>query len=62
MESRKVVLMNLFAEQQRRHSHREPTYGQGHGRGKKGCHERREQHGSIYTNTYKIDSQWKFAV
>ena len=31
MESRKMVLMNLFAGQQWRHSHREQTYGQGHG-------------------------------
>ena len=29
MESRKMILMNLFAGQQWRHRHREQTYGQG---------------------------------
>ena len=29
MESRKMILMNLFAGQQWRHRHRERTYGQG---------------------------------
>ena len=28
MESRKMVLMNLFAEQQRRYQHKEQTSGQ----------------------------------
>ena len=36
MESRKMVLMNLFAEQQWRCRHREQTYAQGReGRGRK---------------------------
>ena len=34
MESRKMVLMNLFAVQQWRCRHREQTYGHGWGRGK----------------------------
>ena len=31
MESRRMVLTNLFTEQQRRRRHREQTYGQGWG-------------------------------
>ena len=36
MESRKMVLMNLLAGQQRRCRHREHTYGQGQGEEGKG--------------------------
>ena len=36
MESRKMVLMNLPAGQQLRHRHREQTYRQGWGRGRRG--------------------------
>ena len=36
MESRRMILMNLFAEQRWRHRHREQTYGQGWGRRGKG--------------------------
>ena len=36
MESRRMILMNLFAEQRWRHRHREQTYGQGWGRGERG--------------------------
>ena len=53
MESRKMVLMNLFTGQQWRCKHREQTYGQGQGRGKRGLDEWREQHGNIYTNICK---------
>ena len=35
MESRKMILMNLFAGQQWRHRHREQTYGQGQGGGRR---------------------------
>ena len=31
-------------------------------RGRRGWDEWREQHGNIYTNICKIDSQWKFAI
>jgi len=34
MECRKMIMMNLFAEQQWRHRHRGQTYG--HGQGKEG--------------------------
>ena len=58
MESRKMVLMKLFAGQQRRHKHREQTYG--HGR-------REEGESRIYGEKHnisicKIDRQWKLAI
>ena len=60
MESRKMVLMNLFARQQWRNRHREQTYGHGE-RGREG-----EMYGEsnmeIYNTVCKIDSQWEFAV
>ena len=60
MESRKMVLKNLFTEQQWRNRHREQTYGHGE-RGGEG-----EMNGKSNMETYiaicKIDSQWKFAV
>ena len=60
MESRKMVLKNLFPGQQWRNRHREQTYG----------HRERGGEGKIYRNskmeTYitmcKIDSQQEFAV
>ena len=60
MESRKMVLKNLFIEHQWRNRRREPTYGHGE----------REAVGEMYgkgnMETYisicKIDSQWEFAV
>ena len=60
MESRKMVLMNLFAEQQWRCRHREQT-GEHSGR-RRGWDELREWHGNTYTTLCKIDSQWKFAM
>ena len=60
MESRKVVLKNLFTGQQWRNRHREQTYGHGK-RGGEG-----EMYGKSNMETYiaicKIDSQWEFAV
>ena len=60
MESRKMVLKNLFTGQQWRNRHREQTYGHGE-RGKEG-----EMYGKNNMETYiticKIDSQQKFAV
>ena len=60
MESRKMVLKNLFTGQQWRNRHREQTYGHGE-RGREG-----EMYGKSNMETYtaicKIDSQWEFAV
>ena len=60
MESRKMVLKNLFTGQQWRNRHREQTYGHGE-RGGEG-----EMYGKsnmeVYITTCKIDSQWEFAV
>ena len=54
MESRKMILKNLFAAQQWRNKHREQTYGHGE-RGGEG-----EMHGESNMETYiticKIDS------
>ena len=60
MEPRKIVLMNLFSGQQWGCRQREQTCG--HSRGRRGWDEWREQHGNIYTNICKVDSQWKFAI
>ena len=60
MESRKMILMNLFAGQQWRNRHREQTYGHGE-RGGEG-----EMYGESNMETYiticKIDSQQELAV
>ena len=60
MESRKMVLKNLFTGQQSRNRHREQTYGHGE-RGGEG-----EMYGKSNMETYiticKIDSQGEFAV
>ena len=60
MEPRKMVLKNLFTEQQWRNKHREQTYGHGE-RGGEG-----EMYGKSNMETYiaicEIDSQWEFAV
>ena len=60
MESRKMVLMNLFSRQQWRNRHREQTYGHRE-RGGKG-----EMYGKSNLETYiiicKIDNQQEFAV
>ena len=61
MDSRKMILMNLFAGQQWRNRHRERTYGHGGGGEGKG-----EMYGEsnmeIYITVCKTDSQWEFAV
>ena len=57
MESRKMVLMNLFAGKQWRHSHREQICGNS-GEGEGGTNGEK----NIYTTICKIDSQWEFAV
>ena len=60
MESRRMVLKNLFTGQQLRNRHREQTYGLGE-RGREG-----EMYGKSSMETSiticKIDSQWEFAV
>ena len=60
MESRKMVLKNLFTGQQWRNRHREQTYAHGE-RGGEG-----EMFGESNMETYitvcKIDSQWEWAV
>ena len=60
MESRKIVLKNLFTGQQWRNRHREYTYGHGE-RGGEG-----EMYGKNNMETYiticKIDSQQKFVI
>ena len=60
MESRKIVLKNLFTGQQWRNRHREYTYGHGE-RGGEG-----EMYGKSDMETYiticKIDSQQEFVV
>ena len=60
MESRKIILMNLFPGQQWRNRHKEQTYGHGE-RGGEG-----EMYGKSNMKTYiticKIDSQQEFAV
>ena len=60
MESRKMVLMNLFSRQQWRNRHREQTYGHRERGGEA------EMYGESNMETYiticEIDSQWEFAV
>ena len=60
METRKIVLKNLFTGQQWRNRHREYTYGHGE-RGGEG-----EMYGKNNMETYiticKIDSQQKFVI
>ena len=61
MESRKMVLMNLFAIQQQRCTHREQTCGreeQGEGEGGTNGESSME----TYTITYITASQWDSAV
>ena len=58
MESRKIVLKNLFTGQQWRNRHREYGHGERGGEG--------EMYGKSNMETYiticKIDSQWEFSV
>ena len=53
MESRKVVLMNLFTEQQRRCRQSRLA-----GEGRRGWDKWRDEHGSIYTAMCKTAGQW----
>ena len=61
MESRKIVLIKLFAGQQWRHRHKEQTYGHSAGKdGEGGMYG--ESNMKTYITICKIDSQWEFAV
>ena len=57
MESRKMVLMNLFSGQQRRNRHREQICGHG-GEGRRERMKCMESNVETYNSTCKIDSQW----
>ena len=52
MESRKMVLMNLFAEQQWRCRHKQQGYGH-RVRRRRGWDKWREEHGNIHTTNVK---------
>ena len=60
MESRKMVLKNLFTGQPWRDRHREHTYVHGERRGVGEIYG--ESNVETYITTCKIDSQWEFAV
>ena len=55
-----MVLMNLFAGQQRRNRHREQTYGHGERGGEGEIYG--ESNMENYNTVCKIDSQLEFAV
>ena len=61
MESKKIVLMKLFAGQQKRRRHREQTHGHGAGIGRRGW-DVGESNMETYITICKIESQWEFAV
>ena len=61
MESRKIVLRNLFAGQKWRHRHREQTYRHRKA-GRREWDKWRELHENIFNTICKIDSQWESAV
>ena len=54
MESKQMVLMNLYAGQQWRDRHREQTYGDGERRGKGEMY--RKSNMEAYTTICKLDS------
>ena len=62
LESRKMVLMNLFAGQQWRNRHGEQTYGCGGKRGRRGWDVWRKSNMETFNTIYKIGSQWEFAI
>ena len=59
MESRKMVLKNLFTGQQWRNRHREQTYGHGERGGEGEMYEKSNM--ETYITICKIDSQQEFA-
>ena len=60
MESRKMVLKNLFTGQQWRNRHREQTFGHGESGGEGEMY--RKSNMETYITICKIDSQWEFSV
>ena len=60
MEFRKIILISLLVREQRRHRHKEQSFG--HSAGRRVWDERREYHWNLYITIYKIDGQWEFAV
>ena len=60
MESRKMVLKNLFTGQQWRNRHREQTYRHGERGGEDEMYGKSNM--ETYITIYKLDSQWEFAV
>ena len=60
MESRRMVLKNLFPGQQWRNRHREQTCG--HGEGERESEMYAKSNMETYITTCKIDSQREFAV
>ena len=60
MESRKMVLKNLFTGQQWRNRHREQTYGRWERGGKGEIYEKSNM--ETHITICKTDSQWEFAV
>ena len=58
MESRKMVLINLFTGQQWSSKHKEQTWTQR----RRGWDELREQHGNIHSTVCKIDTKREFLV
>ena len=62
MESRRMVLMKVFAGKQWRRRHREQINEHGSGEEGEGETNGESSNGSIYITICKIDSQWKFAI
>ena len=60
MESRKMVLKNLFTGHQWRNRHREQIYGHGERKGEGEMYG--ESNMETYTTICKIDRQWELAV
>ena len=60
MESRKMILKNLFTGQEWRKRHREQTYGHREKRGEGEIYEKSNM--ETYITICKIDSQPEFAV
>ena len=60
MESRRMVLNNLFTGQQWRKKHREQTYGHGERGGEGEMYAKSKMESCIII--CKINSQWEFAV
>ena len=60
MESREMVLKNLFTGQQWRNRHSKQTYGHGERGGEGEMYEKSNM--ETYITICKIDGQWEFAV